>query len=305
MQAFIALPLRGIPRRLSLIKRTLFMNYYSFIAGLPDITPDNAKDAPQMDVLLEELEELLSDSDRRLLKLLRMRHDNENLTAFLADKTAEMNPLGNLTKEDWEEVVDTMENGTEFMEEHEPRIVPYIAEYYHRTHDEKQGGEETAYKEELLATLYYDYGMKCRNKFVSRWFEFSLNLNNILTAYTCRKHGWDIKSATVGHNEVAETIRKNPNARDFGLKGVFDDYDEIASIAEMTDLMERERRIDAIKWQWIEEQTFFEHFSIEKVLSFWLKCEMVHRWDGLDTEKGKSVFKGLLQEMKKGIEFAG
>ena len=248
---------------------------------------------------------MLSDSDRRLLKLLRMRHDNENLTAFLADKTAEMNPLGNLTKEDWEEVVDTMENGTEFMEEHEPRIVPYIAEYYHRTHDEKQGGEETAYKEELLATLYYDYGMKCRNKFVSRWFEFSLNLNNILTAYTCRKHGWDIKSATVGHNEVAETIRKNPNARDFGLKGVFDDYDEIASIAEMTDLMEREQRIDAIKWQWIEEQTFFEHFSIEKVLSFWLKCEMVHRWDGLDTEKGKSVFKGLLQEMKKGIEFAG
>ena len=279
------------------------MNYYSFIAGLPDITPDNAKDAPQMDALLEELDELLSDSDKRLLKLLRMRYDNENLSAYLADRNAALNSLGNLTSDDWEDLIGILENGTEFMEKHEPRLIPYMAEYYHSTHNTAQDSGEDRHDEELLSTLYYDYGMRCSNKFIAQWFEFCLDLNNILTAFTCRKHGWDIKGAIVGHNEVAETIRKNPNARDFGLKGICDDFDTIVSVAETADLMEREKRIDALKWQWLEEQTFFEYFSIEKVLSFWLKCEILHRWDGLDTERGKSVFKGLLAEMKKGLTF--
>jgi hypothetical protein len=278
------------------------MNYYYFIAGLPDLQIDSAKNAPPMKELLEEMDETLSESDMKLLKLLRMRYDNRNFLTFLKDRSSRLNPLGNLKAEDWEELINIMENGTEFAEENEPRLEKYIAEFYHRTHDATTTSE-IIFKEELLSTLYYDHGMRCKNKFVAQWFEYCLNLNNILTAFTCKKHGIDMKEAIVGNNETAEIIRKNGNSRDLGLKGVFDEFEIIATVAETTNLMERERRIDALRWQWLEDNTLDHYFSAEKALSFWLKCELIHRWDGLTTENGAKIFRDILDELKKGVKF--
>ena len=278
------------------------MNYYCYIAGLPDIQIDNQKSIPAQEEILDELKQILSKGDMALLDLLRLRYDNDNLLKFLANRDAELNPLGKLTSQDWAELIELIDNSDERNPVRDARLLKYVLEFYTTIRNE-QSEEKIDFAEDFLAALYYKYGMQCKNKFVADWFEFNLNINNILTALTCRKYGWDIKSAIVGDNVVAETIRNSVSARDFNLKAEIDYFDALVSISETANLLDREHRIDALKWNWLEENTFFSSFSIEKVLSFWLRCELMHRWDNLSMEEGAEIFRQMINDLKKDVKF--
>ena len=278
------------------------MNYYCYIAGLPDIQIDNQKSIPDQEEILDELKQILSKGDMALLDLLRLKYDNDNLLKFLANRDAELNPLGKLTSQDWAELIELIDNSDERNPARDSRLLKYVLEFYTTIRNE-QSEEKIDFAEDFLAALYYKYGMQCKNKFVADWFEFNLNINNILTALTCRKYGWDIKSAIVGDNVVAETIRNSVSARDFNLKAEIDYFDALVSISETANLLDREHRIDALKWNWLEENTFFSSFSIEKVLSFWLRCELMHRWDNLSMEEGAEIFRQMINDLKKDVKF--
>ena len=278
------------------------MNYYCYIAGLPDIQIDNQKSIPAQEEILDELKQILSKGDMALLDLLRLKYDNDNLLKFLANRDAELNPLGKLTSQDWAELIELIDNSDERNPARDARLLKYVLEFYTTIRNE-QSEEKIDFAEDFLAALYYKYGMQCKNKFVADWFEFNLNINNILTALTCRKYGWDIKSAIVGDNVVAETIRNSISARDFNLKAEIDYFDALVSISEIANLLDREHRIDALKWNWLEENTFFSSFSIEKVLSFWLRCELMHRWDNLSMEEGAEIFRQMINDLKKDVKF--
>ena len=278
------------------------MNYYCYIAGMPDIQIDNQKSIPAQVEILDELKQILSKGDMALLDLLRLKYDNANLLNFLNDRDAELNPLGTLTSKDWTELVELIDNSDELNPPRDKRLLKYILDFYTAVRSEN-GEAQFNFAEDFLASLYYKYGMECKNKFVADWFEFNLNINNILTALTCRKYGWDIKSAIVGDNVVAETIRNSVSARDFNLKAEIDYFDALVSISETANLLDREHRIDALKWNWLEEQTFFNAFSIERVLSFWLRCELMHRWDNLSMEEGAEIFRQMINDLKKDVKF--
>ena len=278
------------------------MNYYCYIAGLPDIQIDNQKSIPAQEEILDELKQILSKGDMALLNLLRLKYDNDNLLKFLANRDAELNPLGKLTSQDWTELIELIDNSDERNPVRDARLLKYMLDFYTVIRNE-QSEEKIDFAEDFLAALYYKYGMQCKNKFVADWFEFNLNINNILTALTCRKYGWDIKSAIVGDNIVAEAIRDSVSARDFNLKAEIDYFDALVSISETANLLDREHRIDALKWNWLEENTFFSSFSIEKVLSFWLRCELMHRWDNLSMEEGAEIFRQMINDLKKDVKF--
>lgn len=278
------------------------MNYYCYIAGMPDIQIDNAKSIPAQEEILDELKQILSKGDMALLNLLRLKYDNDNLLKYLDNRDVELNPLGTLTTQDWAELIELIDNSDERNPVRDARLLKYVLEFYTTIRNE-QNEEKIDFAEDFLAALYYKYGMQCKNKFVADWFEFNLNINNILTALTCRKYGWDIKSAIVGDNVVAETIRNSVSARDFNLKAEIDYFDALVSISETANLLDREHRIDALKWNWLEENTFFSSFSIEKVLSFWLRCELMHRWDNLSMEEGAEIFRQMINDLKKDVKF--
>ena len=278
------------------------MNYYCYIAGMPDIQIDNQKSIPTQEEILDELKQLLSKGDMALLDLLRLKYDNDNLLKFLANRDAELNPLGKLTSQDWAELIELIDNSDERNPVRDARLLKYVLEFYTTIRNE-QSEEKIDFAEDFLAALYYKYGMQCKNKFVADWFEFNLNINNILTALTCRKYGWDVKSAIVGDNIVAETIRNSVSARDFNLKTEIDYFDALVSISETANLLDREHRIDALKWNWLVERTFFNTFTIESVLSFWLRCELMHRWDNLSMEEGAEIFRQMINDLKKDVKF--
>lgn len=273
------------------------MNYHYLITGLPDILLDEAKDVPTMEALKADLENELSAEDVKLLHLVYAKFDNENLLSYLHDKDAELNSLGLFTSEDWKDL--TMFGETELPVENRP--FSYLYRFYELYKDESFsfGGVSA---EDYLSGLYYEYAMQNDNKFLHDWFEFNLNINNLLTAIACRKYGFDAQQLILGDNEAAQLMRKS-NAHDFGLKSIFDQVEAVMRISEETNLLTREKQIDELKWNWLEENTFFNYFTIERVLSFVLRCELINRWKPLTQEKGTQVFRNMLDELKEGVSF--
>ena len=67
--------------------------------------------------------------------------------------------------------------------------------------------------------------------------------------------------------------------------------------------MEREQKIDALKWQWLEDNTLFCYFTVEEVLVHYLKAQMLNRWNILTAEEGEGVFREIIDNLKKDVKF--
>jgi len=150
------------------------------------------------------------------------------------------------------------------------------------------------------ATL--EQGLKAKNRFVREWFAFNRDMNNVLVAQICRKHGFDVKQQVIGEDEVAEQLRTHSNQKDFGLNELPGDYQAILALAQIEDLMAREKGMDAIRFEWLHDRTEFDFFSPEMVFAYYLESVMLHRWSLLTVEEGEKVFRGMVADMKKGVK---
>jgi hypothetical protein len=79
--------------------------------------------------------------------------------------------------------------------------------------------------------------------------------------------------------------------------------EQLLSIYAIEDLLQREKAIDMLKWNWLDEGTFFNYFTVEKLISYYIKLEMIERWISLDPETGKEMFEKLIKDLESGYEF--
>ncbi len=279
--------------------------YYYLVSGLPDISLDDGKLAYTVADFRAEMEATLSAKDQKLIDLFFLKYDNANLLAYLKDPDASLDPCGRITREQFEAVYKALKEEEKLpKDEAIPAYhVTFIQRYLAEEQSEQKGEKAQVSWEDQLAALYYEAAMKAPNPFVAGWFELNLNINNVLTAITCRKYGFDKSLYIVGHNEIAEQIRTS-NARDFGLSDAVEYLPELQRIAEETDLYARERKIDLLKWKWLEDQTFFKTFDMERVFAYLLQLEMIERWVNLDKVRGEQTFRELVGAMKKGSDHA-
>ena len=98
-----------------------------------------------------------------------------------------------------------------------------------------------------------------------------------------------------------EALRTS-NARDFGLSGELDYFEPLIKIAETENLLEREKKLDQLRWDWLEENTFFDYFTVERLFVFLLQLEMVERWIALDKEKGNQLFRKMIETLKNEVQ---
>ena len=279
--------------------------YYYLVSGLPDISLDDGKLAYTVADFKAEMEATLSAKDQKLIDLFFLKYDNANLLACLKEADAPLDPRGRITREEFEAVYKALKEEEKLPKNEAIPVyhVTFIQRYLAEEQSEQKGEKAQLSWEDQLAALYYEAAMKAPNPFVAGWFELNLNINNVLTAITCRKYGFDKSLYIVGHNEIAEQIRTS-NARDFGLSDAVEYLPELQRIAEETDLYARERKIDLLKWKWLEEQTFLKTFDLERVFAYLLQLEMIERWVNLDKARGEQTFRELVGAMKKGSDHA-
>ena len=147
-----------------------------------------------------------------------------------------------------------------------------------------------------------EQGLQAKNRFIRDWFAFNRDMNNVLVAQICRKHGFDVKQQIVGEGEVADQLRTHTTQKDFGLNEVEGDFSAYLALAQIEDLMQREKAMDAIRFEWLQTRTEFDFFSAEMVFAYYLEALMLHRWSLLTIEQGEQVFRALVADMKKGVK---
>jgi hypothetical protein bfra3_11191 len=270
--------------------------YYYLVAGLPELTLEDSKLSYTVADFKTEIYPGISSSDQKLIDLFYLKFDNANVLKLLEDKEAVIDLRGNFSAEELIEYIGVIKEGGEVHPNDFPSYISvFISDYFNTP------AESAVLHEDHLAALYYEYAMKCGNKFIASWFEFNLTINNILVAFTARKYKWDIAQNIVGDTEVCEALRTS-GARDFGLSGEVDCLEQLVKISEITELVEREKRLDSLRWDWMEEATFFNYFTIERIFAFLLQLEMIERWISLDKEKGNQLFRSIIDTLKDEVQ---
>ena len=270
--------------------------YYYLVAGLPELTLEDSKLSYTVADFKSELYSALSEEDRMLIDLFYLQFDNANVLKLLKDKDAAIDPRGNYSAEELAEYISLLKEGGEVSERMFPSYLStFISEYFNMS------VEDDFLHEDRLAALYYAYAMKCKNKFVSAWFSFNLVINNVLVALTARKFKVDVAPLIVGDTEVCEALRTS-GARDFGLSGEVEWLDILVKISETEELVEREKKIDLLRWNWMEDAIFFDYFTIERIFAFLLKLEMIERWISLDKERGNQLFRSIIESLKNEVQ---
>lgn len=270
--------------------------YYYLVAGLPELTLEDSKLSYTVADFRTEIYPGLSASDQKLIDLFYLKFDNANVLKLLEDKEAVIDARGNYSAEELNEAIATIKEGGEVSSKEIPSYLSvFISDYFNTP------AESAVLHEDHLAALYYEYAMKCGNKFIASWFEFNLTINNILIAFTARKYKWDVAQNVVGDTEVCEALRTS-GARDFGLSGEVDYLEQLVKISEISELVEREKRLDTLRWNWMEEATFFNYFTVERIFVFLLQLEMIERWIALDKEKGSQLFRSIIDALKDEVQ---
>ena len=269
-------------------------NYYCLVAGLPDIIIDGNKPGETSHEFKNELAEQLHTSDYKLAELLYLHYDNMNLLNLLLKQDNRFITLGNYTEEYLEEQIKEPTN-----------IVDYMKQLIFNFKAETSGNSNLSSENELQS-LYYECVLQVKNDFLEQWFMFDRDMKNILTAVNCRKYGYDTEKQLIPvkhENEVYETlIKSSPKADLFADEVPY--ADKILQIAESEmDISEKEKALDNIKWEFLDEHTFFNYFTIEKILSFVIKLKIVERWIELDNETGKALFTRLINDIKMSYNF--
>lgn len=273
--------------------------YYYLVAGLPELLFDDKKLPLGTPEYRNFLQEHLGKEDLALIKSYFWRFDNINILAQLKAGEFQHDPQANLSAELLDELFG-------FIKDNSPELAAKTAPGYLVKFIEAYKAETPIYNglswDIQLSWLYYDYACSQENEFIRNWFTFERNLNNILTAAQCRNYSTEITGQLIGENEITEKLLKS-NARDFGLTDEMEYVDRIIKAAEETDLLEQERKIDLLKWEVLDSESFFHYFTIEKLFVFLIKLSLVERWMQLDKETGKKLFYDLVKGMETSFEF--
>lgn len=265
--------------------------YYCLVAGLPDISLDDGKLSYSVSDFKAELYPDLSAQDRKLIDLFYLKFDNTAILKLLKNKDAVIEDKGNFSAEELLQLIEAVREGDTPDKKYPSYLVNFVSRYLQLSQDEFYRADD------LLAALYYSYGMSSNNAFIASWFEFNLNLNNILAALAARKYKLEVSSVIVGATSICEQLRTS-NARDFGLNETLEYFEALQRIADIEELVEREKKVDMLKWKWLEDESFFHYFTIERIFVFLMQLEMIERWISLDKEKGNELFRKMIQDLK-------
>lgn len=269
--------------------------YYCLVAGLPDISLDDGKLSYSVSDFKAELYPDLSAQDRKLIDLFYLKFDNMAILKLLKNKDTVIEDKGNFSAEELLQLIEAVREGDTPDKKYPSYLVNFVSQYLQLSQDELYRADD------LLAALYYSYGMSSNNAFIASWFEFNLNLNNILAALAARKYKMEVSSVIVGATSICEQLRTS-NARDFGLNETLEYFEALQRIADIEELVERGKKVDMLKWKWLEDESFFHYFTIERIFVFLMQLEMIERWISLDKEKGNELFRKMIQDLKNEVQ---
>lgn len=271
-------------------------NYYCQVAGLPDVAFDGSKAAFTVERFKDELYPALSARDAECVDLLFLSLDNANILDILKNgDVARVQQVGCYSKEELVDIIASAREG-DAPKKGVPSYLYRFFDYYFANE-----GDENIIWNDVLSAYYYDYATNSHNNFVAQWFAFNRNVNNILVAFTARKYRMNIADVVIGDDEVANMLRTSA-ARDFELSGALDYFEAVQRLSENNKLQEREHQLDELRWRWLDDNSVFNYFTVERLFVFLQKLLIVERWDALDADAGMERYNEMIAQLKSGMD---
>jgi len=266
------------------------MNYIAFIAGLPEISWDDRKLSLTVAEFREQAKNYVRGKDEKLLELFFLPNDNLQVLRLLSRQDA----LSGLPS------VFSLRQLEEEVQEPSGILPDYLTRFIRDFKEERM--EYDTLPENVLSWRYYDYMLKADNELVRRYAELSMNLRNFVAAWNSRKYGRDVAREVIGNNDFAVALRTS-SSKDFGLSGEYGYVEKLIALMETEDLVARERGLDLLIWDFLDEEVLFEYFSIERVISLMLKLMIVERWSKMSPESGRKVFMEMIRKFRESFRF--
>ncbi len=268
----------------------MFSNqYYTLVAGFREYALDAENKGFDISEILTEVEEALSSTDYKCVQLLYAYYDCENMIGLHNGSSAH-NPLGRLTAS---EVAEELKSPS-----HLPESLARVLRAY--AAPEGEDAEVVDVQQPFgraLLSAYYKECAASKSRFLKAWAELDRSIRNIVAAAEARRRNISIESVVVGEGEVADTLRRS-SAADFGLRGELPFIEQlIAAVNDEHNMLEKERKIDSIRWNEASELSSFDYFDLNAVLAYLVKVNMVARWSTLDRKTGLEMFERLMADL--------
>lgn len=269
-------------------------NYYCLVAGLREYTLDSDTKGFDAREIVQEILEELSGRDLAAVKMLYGYYDCENLIALRAGRAA-YNPLGNIPQEELQQELADPKSLPEAM----ARVVrAYANAEGEETEEENPTGVDLSlgFERSLLAA-YYEECARAKSRFLREWSEFDRTLRNVSAAVVARTRERRVDGVTVGGGSVVEQLQRS-SAADFGLRGELPYIDAvIAAVNDEQNMVEKEHKIDLVRWEQASELAASDYFNINAILSYLVKINIVARWSMLDPKRGRNMLDRIMAEL--------
>lgn len=263
--------------------------YYCLVAGLREYTLDADHKGFDAKAIVDEIFDGVTSSDAAEVRLLYGYYDCENMAALRAGRSA-FNPLGNFTREELEEELKS------------PQWLPASLARVVRAYADPEGEDAEALDmtrqfDTALFAAYYEACSRSRSSFLRKWSQFDWTLRNVAAAVTARATDRPVEEVVVGSGDVVDQLIRS-SAADFGLRGELSYIDAvIAAVNDEANLLEKEHKIDQIRWNEAAELSEFDYFNINIILSYLARINIVARWTQLDPARGREMFLRLMAEL--------
>jgi len=278
--------------------------YYYFVSGLPNLHLEDTKLILTPLMLFHDAKEHLDAGDYQLLRLMLLPNDILNLVNVWHDKDTWTDDSV-ITREEWEEIIKDLKQKAEpvFVNKNilNDSIPLFVLNYMSLEIEKLELTPQPVMMKELF-TLFYDWIDQHYDGFISEWFRFDSELKNIIIALNCRKHQIPIHEQLIGNSYLTEKLLKS-NASDFGLGNEYPIFDTISRLNDNPDIIEKEKGFDALRWKWLESRTFFDYFTIPRILAYFGRIRIIYRWIHLSQAVGEKRFHQVLKDLENSFEF--
>ena len=140
---------------------------------------------------------------------------------------------------------------------------------------------EEGFDEQTLGADFYLRAAQNKNRFIREYFDFDGRLRNLKVEYLAKRLGKESDPYLVNLEEAD-----------------FEEEKQIQDILADADFVQREQKMDELKWEKASDIARMDYFNMNAILAFLVKAKTVQRWAELDPAKGQEMFKKLVTEIR-------
>ena len=138
--------------------------------------------------------------------------------------------------------------------------------------------------ENLNADFYLD-ALASKDAFIREYFSYDLDVRNTRVEFL---------NKALNRPDGLDILVLDPEAEPREFEG----RKQVMTVLEGSDILERERGLDELMWAKIDDIVGLQVFTIDAILGFAAKLQIIVRWLKLDPETGRELFRRLVDEIR-------